>query len=151
MFPPPSRSTAVFHTNFVWLLNTCVCVCVPGINERAVQVGNFVRIFRDFWISRWAVHDLSLIIGYSDDGLWDDDDVVFYYLGIYALLGVVIIVFTGTRTIIIQVWPSDPLTSARASSPTQSYQPTYKVCMCVFDHTHLFASRGGWKNFADCT
>ena len=110
MFPPPSRSTAVFHTNFVWLLNTCVCVCVPGINERAVQVGNFVRIFRDFWISRWAVHDLSLIIGYSDDGLWDDDDVVFYYLGIYALLGVVIIVFTGTRTIIIQVWPSDPLT-----------------------------------------
>jgi ABC-type multidrug transport system fused ATPase/permease subunit len=65
-------------------------------------VGNCVRIFRDYWISRWAVHDLGLVVGYSADS-WDDDDVVYYFLSIYATLGMIIILFTGTRTIIIQV------------------------------------------------
>ena len=64
-------------------------------------LGAFVRVFRDWWMSRWAVRDLGLVIGY--DSSWTENEIVTYFLGIYAASGFTIISFTATRTIIIQV------------------------------------------------
>lgn len=64
-------------------------------------LGNFVRVFRDWWMSRWAVRDLDLVIGY--DSGWTENEIVSYFLTIYALSGFTIIAFTAVRTIIIQI------------------------------------------------
>ncbi len=64
-------------------------------------LGNFVRVFRDWWMSRWAVRDIDLVIGY--DSGWTENEIVSYFLTIYALSGFTIIAFTAVRTIIIQI------------------------------------------------
>ena len=44
---------------------------------------------------------MGLVIGY--DSSWTENEIVTYFLGIYAASGFTIISFTATRTIIIQV------------------------------------------------
>jgi ABC-type multidrug transport system fused ATPase/permease subunit len=62
---------------------------------------NFVRVFRDWWMSRWAMHDVSLIVGY--DSGWTENEITTYFLTMYSISGFTIIGFTAARTIIIQV------------------------------------------------
>ena len=62
---------------------------------------NFVRVFRDWWMSRWSMHDINLIVGY-DTG-WTENEITTYFLTVYSISGFTIIGFTAARTIIIQV------------------------------------------------
>ena len=64
--------------------------------------GSLIRIFRDWWLSRWATFDLNVVIGY-DALTWSEMDVTEYFIVLHALSGVAIITFTSTRTIIIQI------------------------------------------------
>eukprot|EP01052_Picozoa_sp_SAG31_P002043 SAG31_NODE_68_length_28153_cov_23.647717_25_plen_122_part_00 len=60
--------------------------------------GNCVRVFRDFWLARWSMFDLDIVIGY-DPNTWDDLDVTYYFIFIHALSAVVISSITAARVI----------------------------------------------------
>eukprot|EP01043_Picozoa_sp_COSAG02_P034622 COSAG02_NODE_2431_length_8875_cov_9.810164_10_plen_520_part_00 len=64
--------------------------------------GSLIRVFRDWWLSRWAAYDLSVVIGY-DEVTWSELDVTQYFILFHALSGISILLFTSTRTIIIQI------------------------------------------------
>ena len=64
--------------------------------------GSLIRVFRDWWLSRWASFDLSVVIGYDED-TWSELDVTQYFIAFHAASGIAILLFTSTRTIIIQV------------------------------------------------
>ena len=62
-------------------------------------MGQLLQTFSDWWMSRWAIHDDALI---PVDG-WTDNQVIAWFLGIYALSGVAIVIFTICKTMIIQL------------------------------------------------
>jgi hypothetical protein len=64
--------------------------------------GSLIRVFRDWWLSRWASFDLSVVIGYDED-TWSELDVTQYFIAFHAASGIAILLFTSTRTIIIQI------------------------------------------------
>ena len=62
-------------------------------------MGQLLQTFSDWWMSRWAIHDDALIPG--DD--WTDNQVIAWFLGLYAISGVAIVIFTIAKTMIIQL------------------------------------------------
>lgn len=52
-------------------------------------------------MSRWAVSDIGVLIGYNLS--WQEQQVTYYFLLVYTAAGIAIIVFIGSRTIVVQI------------------------------------------------
>jgi hypothetical protein len=60
-------------------------------------IGSLVRVFRDWWLSRWATFDTSVVIAYDPD-TWSDMEVTHYYIAFHVLSALLISAFTATSS-----------------------------------------------------
>ena len=86
----------------VWLYYATTCGLTLSWVVFFCYIGGMgAKVLTDWWMSRWSVDDTSVLIWYDES--WTLIDRTVGFLFVYGMLGVIVVVLNGIKTVVVCV------------------------------------------------